>query len=82
MIFLGIALGIPGVLIVAAASVAWYFALGLLLLGGGIFFLVMGIRSGLKVRNPTLATVLIIALLVVEVLLIVWFMNVFIAASG
>lgn len=81
MIFLGVVLGIPGVLIVAAASAAWYFALGLLLLGGGIFFLVMGIRSGLKAGNPTLAMVLIVALLVMEVLLIVWFLNVFIAVS-
>jgi len=81
MIFLGVALGIAGVLIVAGAAVAWYFSLGLLLLGVGIFFLVMGIRSGLKYRNPTLATVLMIVLLIMEGLLILWFVNVLRAAS-
>ena len=81
MLFLGVALGIAGVLIVAGAAVAWYFSLGLLLLGVGIFFLAMGIRSGLKFRNPTLATVLLIVLLIMEGLLILWFVNVFIAAS-
>jgi hypothetical protein len=81
MIFLGVALGIAGVLIVAGTAAAWYFSLGLLLLGIGIFFLGMGIRSGLKYRNPALANVLTVALLVMEGLLILWFVRVFMAAS-
>jgi hypothetical protein len=81
MIFLGVALGIAGVLIVAAATVAWTFSLGILLLGVGIFFLAMGVRSGLKFRNPMLANVLMIVVLILEGLLILWFVRVFIAAS-
>lgn len=81
MIFLGVALGVAGVLIVAGVSVAWYFSVGLLLLGVGIFFLVMGIRSGLKHRNPALANELIIVLLLLEGLLIIWYVKVFVAAS-
>ncbi|MDF1500764.1 MAG: hypothetical protein RRA35_06340 [Desulfomonilia bacterium] len=80
-IFLGVALGIAGVLIVAGAAVAWYFSLGLLLLGVGSFFLMMGIRSGLKYRNPALANALTAAFLILEGLLILWFVKVFIAAS-
>lgn len=81
MIFLGVALGVAGVLIVAGVSVAWYFSVGLLLLGVGIFFLVMGIRSGLKHRNPALANALMIVLLLLEGLLIIWYVKVFVAAS-
>jgi hypothetical protein len=41
----------------------------------------MGVRSGLKFRNPMLANVLMIVVLILEGLLILWFVRVFIAAS-
>lgn len=81
MIYAGVVFGIIGVLIVSSAAVAWYFETGLLILLIGIFFLMLGIRSGLKHRNQMLADVLLIVVLILQLAAIVWFFNIFRAAS-
>lgn len=81
MIYAGVVFGIVGVLIVSSAAVAWYFETGLLILIIGIFFLMLGIRSGLKHRNPVLADILLVIVLLVQLATIVWFFNVLRAAG-
>ena len=73
LLALGFVFGIAGLLIIMTATVAWSFLLGVLALVVGIFFLTMGIRSSLKKRKPGLANALLIAMVLFDIVIGIWF---------
>ena len=76
MIFVGFLCGFVGMIVAFSSGSTWLFSLGILVAAIGIFFLVMGIRSGLKHRNKTLADGLLIAVILLDVLLIYYFLSI------
>ena len=66
MIIAGFVCGFVGLILAFTSGAEWSFALGLLILAVGMFFTVMGIRSGMKHRNKTLADGLLILVVVFE----------------
>jgi len=76
MIIIGFICGFVGVIITFSSAATWLFSLGILALAIGIFFLVMGIRSGMKHRNKTLADALLIAVVIMDMLFMYYFISI------
>jgi hypothetical protein len=76
MIIVGFLCGIIGMVIAFSSATTWLFSLGILVAAIGIFFLVMGLRSGMKYRNKTLADGLLIAVVILDMFLIYYFLSI------
>lgn len=76
MMIVGFLCGFIGMIIALGSAATWLFSVGILMAAIGIFLLVMGIRSGLKQRNRALADGLLLGVILLDVLLIYYFLSI------